>query len=168
MLWCKAVSRPVSLSLAGLLTPTGCTKKVRLNFNQPFDFNWLRECFESVRSDKASRAEKNTFWRSYVQTRSLRCCRRADLQLASGRLKLACIPKWIIKVLVRLLRTANDARWRNKQQEACASVSHIFQASPNRSFALEPLNREVVTLRCTRQRQEKSERETGKRKASYA
>src|SRR5947207_3048392 len=46
-----------------------------------------RGSYTSVRCDKASRAEIQALVVS-PETWSLRCCRRADLQLPSGRLKL--------------------------------------------------------------------------------
>ncbi len=166
-----AFGKMVSPIVAGTaFTPNFELERQSANVYFPFPLSFgphlAGNILSSVRSDKAWRAETMALAVS-PKNRSLCSCRPADLQLPSGRLKLACIPKWIIKVLVRLLRTANDARWRNKQQEGCARVPHTFRASPNRSFAFDPLNRGIVTVRCTRQRQEKSERETGKERRPF-
>ena len=160
-----AFGKMVSPIVAGTV-PAVFLERQSANVPTPFDFRLAGNSFKSVCCDKASRAETR-LWRSRLQTRSLRSCRRADLELASGRLKLACIPTWIIKVLARLLRTANDARWRNKQQEACARVAQNFLLSPNSNLACLNSKHELVMFYKHHQRQREKRKRDRERKASF-
>jgi hypothetical protein len=120
---------PGGFLLAELPPPSISAKKVRLNFNQLFDFQLAEGIRESVRSDKASRAG---IWALVVspENRYLRICRRADLQLPSGRLKLP-VCQSADKCSSGDSRTTTNARERNEQREGCARVTQNFLLSPN-------------------------------------
>jgi hypothetical protein len=124
------------------------------------NFQLAGNIFESVRCDKAMGAKENPFCWSYGQTRPFSYCRRADLELASGRLKLARVSKWT-QTLIRLLRTSKDARWRIERREACARATQNFPMSPNSSLACFDLKHDLETLRGSAPRTPKSK--AGKR-----
>ena len=136
--------RSAALRLEGLdrLTPhthfaVGTEKVSRSNakniFAQPFDFQLAENCFPSLRWNKAMGAETRGLV-VCLETRTLRYCRPADLQLPSGRLKLPVCHSADTRSSGDS-RTTNDARERIERREGCARVRHNFQAVSNSHLA---------------------------------
>jgi len=98
-----------------------------------FDFQLAENCFPSLRCDKAMGAETRGLV-VCLETRTLRYCRPADLQLPSGRLKLP-VCQSADKRSSGDSRTTNDARERIERREGCARVRHNFQAVSNSHLA---------------------------------
>jgi hypothetical protein len=88
------------------------------------NFQLAGNIFESVRLDKASRAETLALVVS-PYNRSLRRCRPAEHELPSARLKLP-VCQSADKHSSGDSRTTTDARERNEWREGCASVVHPF------------------------------------------